>query len=112
LALHRQGKLAEAEHLYQEVLRQDPSHSDALHLSGVIALQSSRVDRGLELIRRAIRLNPNNAAAHNNIGFALQALKRLPEALASHDRGDRPQAGLCRCAQQPRLRAPETQAPR
>ena len=86
MALHRQGKLAEAEHLYQEVLRQDPGHADALHLSGVIALQAGRVDRGLELIRRAIRLNPNNAAAHNNIGFALQALKRLPEALASYDR--------------------------
>ena len=37
VALHRQGKLVEAERIYGEVLQQQPNHFDALHLLGVIA---------------------------------------------------------------------------
>ena len=40
LALHQQGKFAEAERIYEDVLRQAPAHFDALHLLGVIALQT------------------------------------------------------------------------
>ena len=38
-ALHRQGKLAEAEAICREVLRQLPNHFGALHLLGLIALK-------------------------------------------------------------------------
>jgi protein O-GlcNAc transferase len=40
-ALHRQGQLAEAERIYRDVLRQQANHFGALHLLGVIALQTS-----------------------------------------------------------------------
>src|SRR5262249_4678593 len=86
LALHEQGRFAEAERAYEEVLRQEPRHFDALHLLGIIALQTSRTQRGIELIAKAIELNPNVAAAHNNLGSALNTLKRHEEALASYDK--------------------------
>jgi predicted O-linked N-acetylglucosamine transferase (SPINDLY family) len=86
LALHRQGRLAEAEKLYQELLQQEPTHFDALHRLGMVALQTRRTQRGVELITKAIELNPNVAAAHSNLGFALSALKRPQEALASCDK--------------------------
>jgi tetratricopeptide (TPR) repeat protein len=86
VALHQQGKLADAERFYVEVLRQQPKHFDALHLLGVIALQTQRTERGVELIRKAIGLNAKVAAAHSNLGTALRDLKRPADALVSHDR--------------------------
>ncbi len=83
MALHQHGKLTDAERVYGEVLLQQPNHFDALHLLGVIALQTRRTERAVELIRRAIRLNAKVAAAHSNLGNALRDLKRPEEALVS-----------------------------
>ena len=85
-ALHRQGKLADAEYCYGEVLQQQPDHFDALHLLGVIARQTRRTEQGVELIKKAIGLNPKVAEAHNNLGTALKDLRRHAEALASYDK--------------------------
>ena len=86
MALHRQGKLADAERCYGEVLQRQPEHFGALHLLGVIARQTRRTERAVELIKRAIGLNPKVAEAHSNLGNALMDLKRSAEALASYDR--------------------------
>jgi tetratricopeptide (TPR) repeat protein len=86
VALHQQGRLADAERLYEEILRQQPNNSDALHLLGVIALQSHRTEHAVELITRAIEFVPNAAGAHSNLGIALNKLKRFEEALASYDK--------------------------
>jgi predicted O-linked N-acetylglucosamine transferase (SPINDLY family) len=85
-ALHRQGRLAEAEALYQDILRGDPRHFDALHLRGVIALQTRRWEDGIALVRDAIALNGNVPEAHDNLGNGLRELRRYDEALASFDR--------------------------
>lgn len=85
LAVHRQGKLAEAEDLYAEILRLRPGDFDAMHLLGVVYLQSNRTAQGVELIKRAICLNPNVADAFNNLGNGLRVLRRLNEALANYD---------------------------
>ena len=86
VALHQQGKFAEAERIYGEVLRQQPNHFDALHLLGVIAAQTRRTERAVELIRKAIGLNAKVAVAHSNLGNALRDLKRPADALASYDK--------------------------
>jgi len=86
LALHQQGKLDDAERIYQAILRQHPSHFDALHLLGVIALQSGRIEQAVQLIGKAIELNGSVAAAHNNHAIALRELRRLEEALAGYER--------------------------
>ncbi len=85
-ALHQQGKLAEAESIYTQVLRQLPTSFDALHFLGVLTLQTGRALRGVELIGKAIAINANFAPAHINLGNGFQALQRLEEALASYDR--------------------------
>jgi predicted O-linked N-acetylglucosamine transferase (SPINDLY family) len=84
-ALHQQGKLADAERIYREILRQQPNHFGALHLLGVIALQTRHTERAVALIRKAIGLNGNVAAAHSDLGKALLYLKHSEEALASFD---------------------------
>src|SRR5690242_14532236 len=82
VALHQRGQLAAAEKIYEDILRQQPSNFDALHLFGLISAQTGRSERGVDLIRRAIRLNGTVADAHNNLGNALRDLRRLDEALA------------------------------
>ena len=42
MALHRQGKLADAERCYGEVLQRQPNHFGALNLLGMIARQTRR----------------------------------------------------------------------
>src|SRR5882724_4207493 len=68
LEQHQQGKLADAERTYGEILQQQPNHFDALHMLGVIALQTRRTEQAIELIRKAIGLNANVASAHSNLG--------------------------------------------
>ncbi|WP_395647495.1 tetratricopeptide repeat protein [Terricaulis sp.] len=86
VALHRQGAVADAGLLYQDVLRDAPQHVEALHLSGVAAMQLGQHQRGVDFITRALALKPDHAEAHANLGNGLKALGRLPEALASYDR--------------------------
>ncbi|MFI4935467.1 MAG: tetratricopeptide repeat protein [Caulobacterales bacterium] len=85
LALHRAGRLDEAEPLYEAVLAVDPRHFDALYLIGLIAVRTGRAARGVELISRAIAVNPGVAEAHAALGGAFSALGRLDAALASFD---------------------------
>jgi tetratricopeptide (TPR) repeat protein len=85
-ALHQQGRFADAERVYDDVLRQQPNHFDALHRLAVIAAQTGQTDRAAELFRRAIKLNTTIPAVHRNLGMALFELNRFREALASFDR--------------------------
>ncbi len=62
-----------------------PGNFDALHLLGVIAVQSNDPARAVELIGKAIDINPNNAMAHYNRGVALYDLKQHEAAIQSYD---------------------------
>jgi tetratricopeptide (TPR) repeat protein len=78
---HRQGRWAEAERLYKEVLSGDPNHGNALFLSGAIALESGRAGDASELFRRATRIAPDNALYHANLGECHRRLGRPAEAM-------------------------------
>jgi protein O-GlcNAc transferase len=86
IALLQQGKVAEAEKLVQDILQRQPTNFEVLHLLGVIALQTGRIDRSHGLIAKAILINPNVPAAHCNLATALQRLGRHKEAVASYDK--------------------------
>ena len=86
LNAHQQGRLREAEALYKQVLKSQPDHFDALHLAGVIALQTDRAERGIELIRKALVLDPAAISAIGNLGAGLYGLDRFEDALACFDK--------------------------
>ena len=86
MALHQQGRLADAERIYREVLQQQPNHFDALHQLGLIALQAGHTEQAVELIGKAIALKQDFADAYYNRGIALRNLKRPAEAVASYDK--------------------------
>jgi len=85
-ALHSQGKFAEAERAYAEILRQQPGHFQALYLSGVLALQRGHTMRGMELLQESLKREPRQPLAHRDLGNALQQMQRFAEALASYDK--------------------------
>lgn len=85
-ALHTQGKFAEAERAYAEILRRQPGHHQALYLSGVLALQQGQAGRSIELLRESLKYEPRQPLAHRDLGNALQQVQQFDEALASYDK--------------------------
>ena len=81
----RTGDLAGAERLYQAILAADPAHADALHGLGTLAHQVGRSDIAADLIGQAIARR-DEPMFHNNLGVALLAQGKFPEALAAHRR--------------------------
>lgn len=84
--LHRQGRLADAERLYREILEVQPDQIDALNNRGAALLSLQRDEEALASFRQALRVKPDHVEAHYNCGSALRNLGRYPEALASFDR--------------------------
>jgi len=84
LALHRAGQLAQALGVYDAILETQPDHFDVLHMAGVATFQMGDAAAGAAYMVRALAVNANHAAAHNNYAAMLERLGRLPDALASY----------------------------
>jgi predicted O-linked N-acetylglucosamine transferase (SPINDLY family) len=83
LGHHRAGRLAEAETIYRQVLAEAPDHADALHLLGVVALQAGQAELAIDLIGRAVAIEPRAADYHVHLGEAYRRLGRWEDAVAS-----------------------------
>ena len=83
LAHHQAGRLAEAKAIYDEILRVNPRHSDALHFLGLLACQIQQHEAGITLMRQSIAILPN-AIYHNNLGNALREHGQLKQAINSY----------------------------
>lgn len=86
LISHQRGDLGEAQQLYRETMRIDPSHSEASHLLGVVALQQGRVAESIEQLRKAIALDPLSPQIHNNLAAAYRAIGDMPAAIEQYRR--------------------------
>lgn len=86
LALHRARRLAEAEAAYRGILAEQPQQFDALHLLGVLHAERGDVEGAIALLKRALAVNPQSAAAHANLAEALRLAGRLAEAAGSYAR--------------------------
>jgi protein O-GlcNAc transferase len=86
LLLHRQGRLAEAKSQYEQILKLDSNHFDAVNLLATIFAQTQNFQVALDLFDKAISIDPEFALTYNNRGNVLLSLKRLDEALANYDK--------------------------
>ncbi len=98
IALQGQGRVREAEKLYESILRCDSRHFDSIFYLGLIRLQQSRFADAAILFRRAVKstkksadaqdltLKLRDAAAHNNLGYALERLGRNQEAALHYEK--------------------------
>ena len=83
---HQAGAWQEAEQHYRQVLAADPRHADTLHLLGVLALQAGQPGAAVELIGKAIAIDPEAALYYCNSGNALRAAGRLDDAILHYRR--------------------------
>jgi len=82
LSLHLQGQLEQARLAYERMLALHPGHADAMHMLGVLAMQSTNYALAVERISVSVQANPVNATAQFNLGLAYKELQRFDEALS------------------------------
>ena len=85
-AMHRQGHIAEAQAVYQKILKKRPNHFEALYMLGVCERQSGNFVAAVRLLRRALLIDPRSPEVHSQLGLALEAAQQLEEALACFDK--------------------------
>ncbi len=84
VALHREGRLAEAEARYLEILAAHPEHAGVLHNLGVVAAQGGDPATALAWFDKSLAARPDYARAYLNRAGALNELGRLEEASADY----------------------------
>lgn len=83
LGHHQLGRLAQAEVIYQQILQVEPNNPDALHLLGLIAYQTGHIKAAVELIGKAISVQPSGSM-YCNLGNALKDQGNLDAAVESY----------------------------
>jgi predicted O-linked N-acetylglucosamine transferase (SPINDLY family) len=86
VAAYRAGKHAETQAICGQVINLMPDHFDALHLLGVSALDSGRLDLAEQALTQASLADPRNVEALANLGLVLFSQKRYEEARKIQER--------------------------
>ena len=83
LQRHQEGRLADAEAIYRQILAAQPNHADTLHMLGILAHQTGR-QHTEDLIHQAIAINPAGLHYHISLGNVLSAQGRTDDAIAGY----------------------------
>lgn len=66
---------------YEAVHARVPAYVDVIELLGGLYTKTGRINDGLRMDRKLVRLQPTNATAHYNLACSLALCKRRPDAL-------------------------------
>jgi tetratricopeptide (TPR) repeat protein len=94
VAAHNAKRLDEAEAIYRRIVAEAPDHAGALHLLGVLTMQTSRHAEAAELLARAATIAPSIAQFHHDLSRAQTKLGCTDHAIASIRRAIALQADL------------------
>ncbi len=83
---HRAGNLDAARKLYEQVLRAEPRHADALQMLGLVLIERGMPEKGFQLLRRAVAYAPGSPGALNNLAVELCRIERFDEAMGVFDK--------------------------
>lgn len=79
-ALYSQEQFHKALELSEALLIQVPHHPSLLNLAAVCARPLGMIEKAESYLRSAIKINPDYADAHSNLGLVLQDARRFAEA--------------------------------
>ena len=85
LVLHNAGQLKQARVIYEEILKFNPKHFNAMQLLGALLIQIKQWNNALTILNQALKINSTNPFVYNNRGVVLKELLCLEEALTSYD---------------------------
>jgi Flp pilus assembly protein TadD len=84
------GDFTDATRLVDQIIASSPPDDESVKwayvLKGLIAQRNDRLDEAISEYRRAIALDPESAAAHDNLGNALLQHGELDEAISEYRR--------------------------
>jgi len=83
---HQAGRVEEAHEIYRQVHSANPTSPIVLSLLGAACINLRRWDEAARYLDEALRLDPDNAAAHDNRGVLLAKQGRMAEAVESFRR--------------------------
>jgi len=83
LGHYQNGRFDDAEKLAGSITNEFPKHQFGWKVLGAVLNQLGRIPESVVAKEKAVKLAPNDAAAHYNLGNTLQELGRLDEAEAS-----------------------------
>ena len=81
--LQQNGRLQDAELMYTNLLKINPSHVGAKAMLGSILVQSERDVEGIKLLKSSLTRDPKQFWAHNALGVGLLHTGRYQEAIYS-----------------------------
>jgi tetratricopeptide (TPR) repeat protein len=74
-------KLVDAKKLFLKILAVEPKNVEALHLLGVVAIQSQNYFEAIDFLQQAITLQGHRTEFYNNLGIAYKLAQHYPEAI-------------------------------
>ncbi len=83
MAFHQNGRLAEADDLYTQVLRSEGTNPQALRLRGILARQRGDILDSLEDLKAALEAAPDDADALCELGLSYMDAGELTPAVAA-----------------------------
>lgn len=66
---------------FEGVLRRDPKNTNVIEILGGLYTKKGRIDDGLRMDRKLVRLQPDNPYAHYNLGCSLALKRRNSDAI-------------------------------
>src|SRR5471032_3239516 len=66
---------------FEGVLKHNPADMDVIELLGGLYTKQGRIDEGLRMDRRLVRLAPENPTAHYNLACSLALKRRKADAV-------------------------------
>ncbi len=68
---------------FEKILKRCPDYADVVEILGGLYTRQGRIDDGLKMDRKLVRLEPDNPNAHYNLACSLALKRRNRDAIAS-----------------------------
>jgi protein O-GlcNAc transferase len=81
---YQAGDLPQAEQIFRDVLRDDPTNATVLYLLGTACHVQGKLDEAVENYEQALQLKPDYSEVHNNLGVIYATQSRWEEAISCY----------------------------
>ena len=85
---HQEGKTDIAKKLYNQVLKIDPNHSQALKNIAIIFINLKDFQKAKECYEKVVEIDPNSTDAYYNLGLIFKELKEYQKAKSCYEKAD------------------------